>query len=231
MKIRIALTALVAVLLVLGFGTSLVMAQSGEEPPVTGTTETTETISEEEATEAAEAARVAEMAAGLVKDIKFHRSQAWHYQKLSFVRRTKSNFEERNPHGITYLQWMKKKWQREHIKAKRFYTSDAYADRPLEPHQARIVGQRLAKKMYGWVGAQWNCLDDLWRRLESGWRWWADNPTSEAYGIPQALPGSKMGPGWVKSVLKQISWGLRYIKDRYTNPCNARGVRLTTMSY
>jgi hypothetical protein len=228
-KTRIALTATLVAVPVFGFSAQVVMADSGEEPPVT--TETTETISEEEAAEAAEAARLAELAIGLQQDIKFHRSKTWHYQKLSFVRRTKSNFEEKNPHGITYLQWMKKTWQKRHIKAKRFFTSFQYADRPLLPHQARIVGMRLAKKLYGWAGEQWRCLDDLWGDEESSWRWWADNPTSPAYGIPQALPGSKMGPGWVKSVLVQIRWGLRYIKGRYFSPCGALGFHRHNNAY
>ena len=42
----------------------------------------------------------------------------------------------------------------------------------------------------------------------------AANP-SGAYGIPQALPGSKMasaGPDWQTSAATQIRWGLGYIK-------------------
>ena len=55
----------------------------------------------------------------------------------------------------------------------------------------------LAKNImygYGWGNdAQYNCLDALWQR-ESGWNTFAANPYSGAYGIPQALPGSKMAP-------------------------------------
>ena len=43
---------------------------------------------------------------------------------------------------------------------------------------------------YGFSTSQFGCLDDLWNQ-ESGWRWNAEN-ASGAYGIPQALPGSKM---------------------------------------
>ncbi len=45
---------------------------------------------------------------------------------------------------------------------------------------------------------------------------------SGAYGIPQALPGSKMssaGPDWRNNATTQIKWGLGYIKDRYKTPC------------
>ncbi|MBN9633276.1 MAG: lytic transglycosylase domain-containing protein, partial [Actinobacteria bacterium] len=73
----------------------------------------------------------------------------------------------------------------------------------------------------GWGDDQYSCLVALWNK-ESGWRVNASNP-SGAYGIPQALPGSKMGPGWQTDASVQISWGLGYIAGRYTNPCGAWG--------
>ena len=82
--------------------------------------------------------------------------------------------------------------------------------------------QQIAQTMAaarGWTGAQFTCLVELWQR-ESGWRVTAENP-SGAYGIPQALPGSKMGPGWQSSATVQISWGLGYIASRYGTPCGA----------
>jgi hypothetical protein len=66
------------------------------------------------------------------------------------------------------------------------------------------------------------CLLDIWNR-ESGWRYDAEN-ASGAYGIPQALPGSKMasaGADWQTDPATQISWGLGYIKNVYGNPCSA----------
>ena len=208
---------MLTVLFVCAFSsTSVVLAQDPQDPPVT-----TETLTPEEQAAAEEAARIAELTTGLKHGIQFHRDKTWYWQKLSFKSRTKSSYEERQPHGVTYLQWMKNLWQKRHVRAKRYFMSYKYADRPLEPHQARVVGQRMAKQFYGWVGYEWRCLNDLWGEEESSWRWWADNPTSDAYGIPQALPGSKMGPGWAKSVFAQIKWGLRYIKDRFFSPCGA----------
>ena len=49
-------------------------------------------------------------------------------------------------------------------------------------------------------------------------------PGSGAYGIPQALPGSKMasaGSDWQNSAETQIKWGLGYISSRYGTPCGA----------
>lgn len=88
------------------------------------------------------------------------------------------------------------------------------------------LGQDLAAE-YGWTGPEWECLDRLWGELESGWDQYADNPHSDAYGIPQALPGSKMGPGWEHDPWVQIAWGLGYIEARYGSPCGALHVRLT----
>jgi hypothetical protein len=75
---------------------------------------------------------------------------------------------------------------------------------------------------FGWSQDQFGCLDSLWMR-ESHWNVHAANP-SGAYGIPQALPGSKMasaGSDWQNNAVTQIKWGLGYIADRYGSPCGA----------
>ena len=77
---------------------------------------------------------------------------------------------------------------------------------------------------FGFSTSQFGCLNDLWMR-ESGWRWNAAN-ASGAYGIPQALPGSKMasaGADWLTNPATQIKWGLGYIKNLYGTPCGAWG--------
>ncbi|WP_460841455.1 aggregation-promoting factor C-terminal-like domain-containing protein [Nocardioides marmoraquaticus] len=78
---------------------------------------------------------------------------------------------------------------------------------------------------YGLSAGEFSCLDSLWTK-ESGWSTTADNPTSSAYGIPQALPGSKMssaGPNWESNPETQVRWGLGYIRDRYGSACGAWG--------
>jgi hypothetical protein len=87
----------------------------------------------------------------------------------------------------------------------------------------RRAAQRTAGRMlghFGWGNRQWKPLKWLWNR-ESGWNKYASNPYSGAYGIPQALPGSKMasaGNHWRTNATTQIRWGLRYIKSRYGRP-------------
>ena len=96
----------------------------------------------------------------------------------------------------------------------------------LPPTAAMRLGQKMAA-LKGWVGEQWNCLKQLWGPLESRWRVYADNPGSDAYGIPQALPGSKMGTGWQNSAYVQIKWGLGYVSGRFGLPCSALAFRLS----
>lgn len=69
---------------------------------------------------------------------------------------------------------------------------------------------------------QFPCLEKLWTK-ESGWTTTSGSPTG-AYGIPQALPGSKMasyGDDWQTNPATQIKWGLNYIKNRHSTPCGA----------
>lgn len=76
---------------------------------------------------------------------------------------------------------------------------------------------------YGWDDSQYACLVSLWTR-ESGWSYTATNSSSGAYGIPQALPGSKMasaGADWQTNSQTQIDWGLGYISSVYGTPCGA----------
>ena len=87
--------------------------------------------------------------------------------------------------------------------------------------QNKDAGRKL-NAARGWE-ACWPALEVLWTK-ESNWNERADNPWSDAYGIPQALPGSKMssaGPNWQTNATTQILWGLSYIQARYKDPCGA----------
>ncbi|MFF8774905.1 transglycosylase SLT domain-containing protein [Kitasatospora sp. NPDC015120] len=59
---------------------------------------------------------------------------------------------------------------------------------------------------------------------ESSWNVTAVNPSSGAYGLAQALPGSKMashGADWKTNPTTQIRWALDYMNERYGSPNNA----------
>ena len=73
---------------------------------------------------------------------------------------------------------------------------------------------------YGWTDEDVDCLVSLWNR-ESGWNPNSYNSRSGAYGIPQALPASKMasaGSDYMTNYKTQINWGINYIKGRYGSP-------------
>ncbi|MCI1644401.1 MAG: CHAP domain-containing protein [Bifidobacterium crudilactis] len=93
------------------------------------------------------------------------------------------------------------------------------------PEQAQAIARKLMSVSYpDWNETDWQALIWIWNH-ESGWRWDADNPTSDAYGIPQSLPGSKMasaGADWKDNAATQITWGLGYIAGRYGSPSNAK---------
>jgi cell wall-associated NlpC family hydrolase len=100
--------------------------------------------------------------------------------------------------------------------------SDAGKDAPRNVKANVALGKKMAAE-YGWTGGNWTALYKLWMG-ESGWRHWADNPTSDAYGIPQAMSNihkETATEAWRNSPKKQIAWGLKYIKGRYGTPQKA----------
>ncbi|MFF3287922.1 lytic transglycosylase domain-containing protein [Streptomyces sp. NPDC003023] len=70
---------------------------------------------------------------------------------------------------------------------------------------------------------QFQCFSNIVNH-ESTWNYQAQNPSSGAYGLVQALPGSKMssaGADWQTNPATQIKWGLNYMDSRYGSPCGA----------
>src|SRR4051794_15945469 len=68
----------------------------------------------------------------------------------------------------------------EHARAARSYA------RSFPSGSARAIGARMVAAR-GWSSSQFMCLDSVWTH-ESNWRVDAYNPSSGAYGIPQAAP-------------------------------------------
>ncbi len=93
---------------------------------------------------------------------------------------------------------------------------------PPDPGTAQSTAYNMMASFGFSPQTYFGCLVDIWNR-ESGWVYDAEN-ASGAYGIPQALPGSKMssaGADWQTDPATQIRWGLGYIKATYGNPCSA----------
>ncbi|WP_329185960.1 MULTISPECIES: transglycosylase SLT domain-containing protein [Streptomycetaceae] len=82
--------------------------------------------------------------------------------------------------------------------------------------------QAMAQGIIG-DASQYQCFSNIVTR-ESGWNYTATNASSGAYGLVQALPGSKMasaGADWRTNPGTQIKWGLNYMNVRYGSPCGA----------
>ena len=104
---------------------------------------------------------------------------------------------------------------------------------PPDPGTAQSIGYNMLPAFGFSQKTQWTCLLDLWNR-ESGWMYDAENPSSGAYGIPQALPGYKMataGADWQTNPATQIKWGLTYITQTYGTPCAAWNFELANNGY
>ena len=101
----------------------------------------------------------------------------------------------------------------------------ALANRGYEPGvtDPKEMARQILQNKFGYGSNQFSCFDNIIMR-ESKWDINATNPSSGAYGIPQALPGSKMaseGSDWRTNPATQIIWGVKYMKDRYGSPCSA----------
>ncbi|EDY57573.1 secreted protein [Streptomyces sviceus ATCC 29083] len=81
--------------------------------------------------------------------------------------------------------------------------------------------QAMASSMV--PSGQFQCFSNIVDH-ESSWNYRAVNASSGAYGLFQALPGSKMssvGADWQTNPATQIKWGLNYMDSRYGSPCEA----------
>jgi phage protein D len=101
----------------------------------------------------------------------------------------------------------------------------ALANRGYEPgvNDPKEIARQILTNKFGYGSNQFDCFNNIIMR-ESKWDINATNPSSGAYGIPQALPGSKMaseGGDWRTNPATQIIWGIKYMKGRYGSPCAA----------
>ena len=125
---------------------------------------------------------------------------------------------------VWYVIYDRKIYSRTHDWAALAYTGGGQVTETedLTNQDPRTIARAMLAQ-FGFGEDQFSCLDSLYMS-ESGWDVHADNPASSAYGIPQALPGSKMasaGRDWQNNPETQIRWGLQYIQGRYGTPCAA----------
>lgn len=96
---------------------------------------------------------------------------------------------------------------------------------PLVQHNrvSSTVGDAKAYALNRLGSTQYYCLDKI-AIHESNWNPFDLNSSSGAYGIPQALPGSKMawaGSDWRTNPVTQVKWMIHYMNGRYGSACSA----------
>ncbi|MES5816737.1 transglycosylase SLT domain-containing protein [Streptomyces sp. RG80] len=109
---------------------------------------------------------------------------------------------------------------KERAEAKTAASRDA-SSFPVQSSYSIAQIQAMARQMV--PSAQFQCFSNIVDH-ESSWKYTAVNPSSGAYGLFQALPGSKMssvGDDWRTNPATQIKWGLNYMDSRYGSPCEA----------
>ncbi|MEY9993929.1 hypothetical protein ABIE67_005961 [Streptomyces sp. V4I8] len=109
--------------------------------------------------------------------------------------------------------------EREEAEAKASRSSAG--DFPIQSSYSIAQIQEMARSMV--PSDQFQCFSNIVDH-ESSWNYQAVNASSGAYGLFQALPGSKMssvGSDWQTNPATQIKWGLNYMNDRYDSPCGA----------
>ena len=100
--------------------------------------------------------------------------------------------------------------------------SRSSADFPVQSSYSIAEIQAMARQMV--PSGQFQCFSNIVNH-ESTWNYRAVNPSSGAYGLVQAYPGSKMssaGSDWQTNPATQIKWGLNYMNSRYGSPCEAQ---------
>jgi hypothetical protein len=102
--------------------------------------------------------------------------------------------------------------------------AQAVNEQGYEPgtNDPREIARQILKNKFSYGDDQYSCFNNIIIR-ESNWSVTAANP-SGAYGIPQALPGSKMASvadDWRTNPVTQITWGIQYMNSRYGSPCQA----------
>ncbi|EKX65561.1 hypothetical protein STRIP9103_06387 [Streptomyces ipomoeae 91-03] len=104
---------------------------------------------------------------------------------------------------------------------KKASAAGSLGDVPIQGSYSIAEIQAMAKSVV--ASDQWTCFSNIVDH-ESDWNYKAVNPSSGAYGLFQALPGSKMssaGADWQTNPATQIKWGLNYMESRYGSPCGA----------
>lgn len=152
------------------------------------------------------------------------RGDTWRCQDSRNVPRTRASRSVASlaRSGTSYRAWVHRRWRSRASACVERRSEERAAARKLAScgrygsHSNPNV--RLGCVMSRAYGFQYDfdALYHLWNH-ESGWSTTANNPNSDACGIPQAMNNCSYG----YDAGAQIAWGLRYIAGRYGSPSAA----------
>lgn len=150
-----------------------------------------------------------------VHNIVYHRSMTWRFQDRMKRDRSETVHRERRSELPT-LRRLAHYWEHLH------YISWRTWQRTKVRTSVRVSAPAVD-----------SCLSQLISR-ESNWNVTATNPSTGAYGLPQALPGSKMasaGADWATNPATQIRWMIGYVNGRYGGTCAALSFQMANGYY
>jgi hypothetical protein len=133
--------------------------------------------------------------------------------------------------SIAYLQWKRHVWKARRLSCQKQLAVDRWSWKRDPAGKAKQIARYLLARQG--ISGHYSMLAYIIEH-ESSWNVRADNPTSDAYGIPQALPGSKMasmGADWRTNPETQLKWMIRYCQTRYGGIPGAYRVKLATGVY
>ncbi len=162
----------------------------------------------------------------LRRGIRFYRQKTWQHEETLGI--SKTRHETKVWHlPCDYAKWVHKLW-RNRAKERRKQVDNMPPPIPVGEFQIR----RYIHSILGYAEAECVATIIEW---ETGGTWeptidfgFGHGNTSEAYGLPQALPGTKMksaGPDWETNPITQIRWMIGYLKGRYGGICAGYEVR------
>lgn len=170
--------------------------------------------------------------------IRKHRAATGACRQARFRAQHITSHAERS-RSVPFLNWTRLLWKNRHAQCERKLAIDR--------HHWRANPVAYAKQVARWLLARRGISEQFWAldgiiMGESSWHVCAHYPRSSncnyqggnAYGIPQALPGSKMasmGADWHTNPLTQLRWMLRYCETRYGGLIPAYHHRMAYGSY
>ena len=162
--------------------------------------------------------------------IRFYRGKVWFYQTKLGYHRSPTYYPERKKYACAYKRFVMTSWRGQAKEYRKEYKK--YQREHRHP-------KWIALDLLNGNREEWSCLMYIVSKENA-----TMDPTLdfghghgnvyEAYGIPQAYPGTKMasaGPDWRTNPKTQLRWMIGYCRSRYGSLCGAAYNRRVNGTY